>query len=170
MVLTLISLLLAVVGMVVMLRGGVPDSVSGLVYNLSDTKQWWWSVWLSAVAFTVMVPLMVALGDSTWLGLLTSVCLIGAAVTPVIRKDTRRLHNICGVAAGVLSQFCVMVLCPWWLLCWFIYVPLIAGSMAAFNDSEEMPVVCDGKGVLVSECICAISLYGALLCSCWQTA
>ena len=164
MILTLISLFLAVGGMVLMTRGGVPDSISGLVYNLPSRRRWLWSGWLVAVALTLMVPLMSALGDFAWLGWLTAVCLIGAAVTPVIHKDTRRLHNICGVAAGVLSQICVMVLCPWWLLCWFIYVPLIAGSMAAFNDSEEMPVVCNGKGVLVSECICAVSLYGSLLC------
>ncbi len=162
-VLTLISLLLAVVGMIIMLRGGVPDSVSGLVYNLSDTKQWWWSVWLSAVSLTVMVPLMTALGDFAWLGWLTVVGLIGAAVTPVIRKDTRRLHNICGVAAGLLSQVCVACLCPWWLLCWMVFIPLMAGSMAAFNDSDSVPTFCDGKGVLVSEIICAISLFGAII-------
>lgn len=162
--LTLVSLILAVGGLLLMSRGGVPDSISGMVYSLPVRRRWLWSVWLVAVALTLMVPLMSALGDVAWLGWMTVVCLIGAAVTPVIHKDTHRLHNICGVAAGVLSQICVMILCPWWLLCWFIYVPLIADSMAAFNDSEEMPVVCDGKGVLVSECICAVSLYGSLLC------
>ena len=163
MTLALVSLLLAIIGMAVMLKGNIPDSVSGLVYNLSATKQWWWSVWLSAVALTVVVPLMTALGDFAGLGWLTGVCLIGAAVTPIIHKDTRGIHYICGIAAGVLSQACVVLLCPWWLLCWFIFIPLMAGSMAAFNDSEEMPTICDGKGVLVAECICAISLYGALI-------
>jgi len=163
MVLTFVSLALAVGGIAVMLRGGVPDSVSGLVYNLSDAKQWWWSVWLAAVAITVMVPMMTALDGFAWIGWLTSVCLIGAAVTPVIRSDTRRMHNICGIAAGILSQLCVVVLCPWWLLAWMVFVPLMAGSMAAFNDSEDLPVVCAGKGVLVAECICAVSLYGALV-------
>jgi len=170
MTLALVSLLLAIIGMAVMLRGGVPDSVSGLVYNLSDTKQWWWSVWLSAVAITVMVPLMSALDYWAGFGWFTVCCLIGAAVTPVIRSDTRRMHNVCGIAAGILSQLCVLVLCPWWLLAWMVFVPLMAGSMAAFNDSEDLPVVCAGKGVLVAECICAVSLYGALVCSCWQTA
>lgn len=162
--LKIISLILAVGGMVLMSRGGVPDSVSGMVYSLPVRRRWLWSVWMIAVALTLMVPLMTSLGDVAWLGWLTVVCLIGAAVTPVFNRDTRTMHHVYGIAAGVLSQVCVACLCPWWLLCWFIYVPLIAGSMAAFNDSEEMPVVCDGKGVLVSECICAISLYGSLLC------
>jgi hypothetical protein len=34
MVLTLISLALAVVGMIIMLKGGVPELVNGLVYRL----------------------------------------------------------------------------------------------------------------------------------------
>lgn len=162
--LTLISLALAVVGMIIMLKGGVPYSVSGLVYNLSDSKQWWWSVWLSAVAISVMVLLMGCLGDLGWVGWLTGICLMGAAVTPIIRKDTRTMHNICGVAAGLLSQVCVTCLCPWWLLVWLVWIPLIAGTMGALDDSEEMPQVLDGYGVLAAEVMCAVSLYGCLLC------
>ena len=147
-----------------MSRGGVPESISGLVYNLSERMQWWWSAWLVAVALTVMVPLMTALDDVAWLGWLTVVCLIGAAVTPVFNRDTRTMHHVCGIAAGVLSQVCVACLCPWWLLVWLIWLPLLAGAVAAFNDSEEVsPAVCDGKGVLVADCVCAVSLYGALV-------
>jgi hypothetical protein len=169
--LTIVSLCIAVGGIVLMSRGGVPESVSGLVYNLSERMRWAWSGWLVAVAMTLMVPLMSALGDVAWLGWLTVVCLLGAAVTPVINRDTRTMHNICGVAAGLLSQVCVACLCPWWLACWMVFIPLVAGSMGAYNDSEDVPpAVCDGKGVLVAECICAISLYGAMVCSCGQTA
>jgi len=161
-ILTLVSLALAVSGMIVMMRGGVPESVSGLVYNLSERMQWWWSAWLIAVAASVMVPLMSALGDVAWLGWLTVVCLIGAAVTPVFNRDTRTMHYVCGIAAGVLSQVCVACLCPWWLLVWLIWLPLLAGAVAAFNDAEETPYFMDGYGVLVAECVCAVSLYGAL--------
>lgn len=164
MVLTIISLCIAVGGMVLMSRGGVPDSVSGMVYNLPVRRRWLWSGWLVAVALTMMVPLMSALGDVAWLGWLTVVCLLGAAVTPVFNSDTRTMHNICGVAAGVLSQICVMVLCPWWMLVWLIWIPLIAGTMGAYNDAEEMPQVLDWYGVLAAEVMCAVSLYGSLLC------
>ena len=160
--LVLTSLFLAVGGMVLMSRGGVPESVSGLVYNLSERMRWAWSGWLVAVALTLMVPLMSALSDVAWLGWLTVVCLIGAAVTPVFNRDTRTMHNICGVAAGILSQVCVACLCPWWLTVWLIWIPLVAGTMGALNDAEEMPRVLDGYGVLAAEVMCAVSLYGAL--------
>lgn len=163
--LTLVSLILAVGGLLLMSRGGVPDSISGMVYNLPERKRWVWSLWLVAVALTLMVPLMSALGDVAWLGWLTVVCLIGAGVTPVINQETWTMHNVCGVAAGVLSQVCVACLCPWWLAVWLLWIPLIAGTMDALNDAEEPPAVCDGKGVLVAEVLCAISLYGSLICS-----
>ena len=164
MILTIVSLCIAVGGIVLMLRGGVPESVSGLVYNLSEKMRWSWSGWLVVVALTLMVPLMSALGDVAWLGWLTVVCLIGAAVTPVFNRDTRTMHYVCGIAAGVISQVCVACICPWWLLVWLIWIPLIAGTMGALNDSEEMPQVLDGYGVLAAEVMCAVSLYGSLLC------
>lgn len=160
----LTSLCIAVGGIVLMSRGGVPESVSGLVYNLSEKMRWAWSGWLIAVATTLMVPLMSALGDVAWLGWLTVVCLIGAAVTPVFRQDTRTTHYVCGIAAGVLSQVCVACICPWWLLVWLIWIPLISGTMGALNDAEEMPRVLGGYGVIVAEVMCAVSLYGCLVC------
>lgn len=162
--LVLTSLCVLVGGLLLMSRGGVPESVSGLVYNLPERMRWAWSGWLIAVALTLMVPLMSALGDVAWLGWLTVVCLLGAAVTPVFNRDTRTMHHVCGIAAGVLSQVCVACLCPWWLLVWLIWLPLVAGTMGALNDSDEMPQVLDGYGVLAAEVMCAVSLYGCLVC------
>lgn len=164
MILTLVSICLVVGGFLLMSRGGVPESVSGLVYNLSERMRWAWSGWLIAVALTLMVPLMNTLYDVAWLGWLTVVCLIGAGVTPIVNQETRTVHNLCGVAAGVLSQVCVACLCPWWLLIWAVWLPLLAGAMAALNDAEEMPCLMNGHSVLVAELTCAISLYGCLLC------
>lgn len=159
----LIPITLTIAGVVGLARKGVPESISGAVWAKSEKLRWLWSGWLVAVALTLMVPLMSALGDVAWLGWLTVACLIGAAVTPVFRQDTRTIHNICGVAAGLLSQVCVACLCPWWLTVWLIWIPLIAGTMGAYNDAEEMPQILDGYGVLAAEMMCAISLYGSLL-------
>ena len=158
------SICLVVGWLLLMSRGGVPESVSGLVYNLSERMRWAWSGWLIAVALTLMVPLMYALDDVAWLGWLTVVCLLGAGY-PMFRDESRHWHKICAVAAGVLSQVCVACLCPWWLLVWTIWLPLLAGAMAALNDAEEMPCLMAGHSVFVAECTCAISLYGCLLFS-----
>lgn len=160
MILTLISICLVVGGLLLMSRGGVPESVSGLVYNLSERMRWAWSGWLIAVALTLMVPLMSALGDAGLLGWLTTVCLMCAGAT----LNTRALHYFFSAATGGLSQVCVACLCPWWLLIWALWLPLLAGAMAALNDAEEMPCLMAGHSVFVAECTCAISLYGCLLC------
>lgn len=159
---TIISICLAVGGVVAVMKGGVPESMSGLVYNLSERMRWAWSGWLIAVALTLMVPLMSALGDVGWLGWLTVVCLLGAGY-PMFRDESRHWHKVCAVAAGVLSQVCVSCLCPWWLLIWALWLPLLAGAMAALNDAEKMPCLMAGHSVFVAECTCAISLYGCLL-------
>ena len=162
--LVLTSLCVLVGGLLLMSRGGVPESVSGLVYNLPERMRWAWSGWLIAVALTLMVPLMSALGDVAWLGWLTVVCLLGAAVTPVFNRDTRTMHYVCGIAAGAMSQACVALIEYEWLLVWLVWIPLIAGTMGALNDSDEMPQVLDGYGVLAAEVMCAVSLYGCLVC------
>ena len=161
--LVLTSLCVLVGGLVLMSRGGVPESVSGLVYNLSERMRWLWSAWLVAVAMTVMVPLMTALDDAAWLGWLTVVGLVGAAVTPICNGDTHLLHDVFGVSAGVLSQVCVAVLCPWWLLVWALWLPLLAGAMAALNDAKDPPCLFGGHGVLAAELTCAVTLYGSLI-------
>ena len=126
--------------------------------------RWAWSGWLLVVALTLMAPLMGKLGDVGWLGWLTVVCLIGAGVTPVVNPETRVAHHVCGIAAGVLSQVCVVCLCPWWLLVWALWLPLLAGAMAALNDAKDPPCLLDGHSVFVAECTCAASLYGSLVC------
>ena len=162
-ILVLISLALAVVGVVLMSRGGLPDSVSGMVFTLPVHKRWLWSAWLIAVAMTVMVPLMTALDDAAWLGWLTVAGLVGAAVTPICNGDTQLLHDVFGVSAGVLSQVCVACLCPWWLLAWLLWLPLLAGAMAALNDAKDPPCLFGGHGVLAAELTCAVTMYGCLI-------
>jgi hypothetical protein len=164
-ILVLISFSLAVVGVVLMSRRELPESVSGMVFGLPVHKRWLWSAWLVAVAMAVMVPLMTALDDAAWLGWLTVVGLVGAAVTPICNGDTQRLHDVFGVSAGVLSQFCVACLCPWWLLVWLLWLPLLAGAMAALNDAKESPRLLGGHGVLAAELTCAVTMYGSLMYS-----
>lgn len=155
MILTIVSLCIAVGGIVLMSRGGVPESVSGLVYNLSERMRWAWSGWLIAVALTLMVPLMSALGDVAWLGWLTVVCLIGAAVTPVFNRDTRTMHHVCGIAAGVLSQVCVACICPWWLLVWPVWLLVFTWKTCGVDSWKH--------AVLWMEMTAAAAVYGALI-------
>lgn len=162
-ILVILSITLTIAGVVGLARKVVPESISGAVWAKSEKLRWAWSWWIACVAFSLMVPLMNALDDVAWLGWLTVVCLLGAGY-PMFRDESRHWHKVCAVAAGVLSQVCVACLCPWWLLIWAVWLPLLAGAVAALNDAEEMPCLMAGHSVFVAECTCAVSLYGCLLC------
>lgn len=110
-ILTLVSIGLAIAGVVGLARKGVPESISGAVWAKAEKLRWIWSWWMACVAFSLMVPLMNALDDVAWLGWLTVVCLLGTGY-PMFRDESKHWHKVYAVAAGVLSQVCVACLCP----------------------------------------------------------
>ena len=138
----------------------VPDSVSSLIHYL-EGKGWIWSSWLVVVSVTLMIPLIENLGVNTkFFGFLTALCLIGTAITPIIREDTYRLHVWFGRFAGLFSQVCVALLCPWWLLVWLLFVACMGSVLI-----NALPKKLTGKGLFIIEVLCAVSLYGAILCN-----
>ena len=159
MVLIIASILLVVlfVGTAVWRKGELPDSISAMVYDLPRRKQWAWSAWLCMVAALLFEPLISATG---FLGWLTLALLAGAALTPVVNPDTRLWHNVCGIAAGVMSQACVFVACRPWLLLWTAYI-LVAGHLY-LRPEGWLARHTEHKGVCVAEIICTASLLGAL--------
>jgi hypothetical protein len=63
------------------------------------------------------------------------------------------------IAAGILSQVCVLFICPWFLALWLLLVWCLLDGIAA-GDS---PRWYDHKAVFISEAICYASLYGSLI-------
>ena len=157
--LVIISLLLAVGGVSAVCGSGIPESISSMVYSLKKGHQWLWSVWL----FIISILLMPRLLELTqWVGWITIACLIGVAVTPIIREETRNIHNWLGIAAGIMSQVCVAWICPWWLFLWILMVCAIALDFADGGYDKEHEVL-RGKGVFIAEIICMVTLYAAIL-------
>jgi hypothetical protein len=157
--LVIISLLLAVGGVSAACGGGVPESISSMVYALRKDRQWLWSAWLFAVT-ALLMPRLLELAH--WAGWLTTACLVGVAVTPIIKEETRGIHNWLGIAAGVMSQVCVAWICPWWLFLWVLIVYAIAMDFADGNYDEGQEIL-HGKGVFVAEVVCMVTLYAAVL-------
>ena len=160
MVLVYISMLLAIAGVVgvIAYSGKIPKSISAMVYSfpeLSVEKRGaplLWSVWLITVGGLLVPPMMEMLGDELCVfGFLTFGFLVGAAVTPLVNKATSDWHDFLGVSAGLMSQCVVSILSPMWLICWAIYALCLP-----FKATR-------GNLVLISEVVCAVSLYGSLL-------
>ena len=165
--LLIISFLLVAlyVGAAIWKERKLPDSVSALVWVLpKGSWRWLWTVWMWAVTFTLPPPLIETMPDDLRaLGFLFGALMLFTGAFPLFDSDHVAYHNILGITAGILSQVCVVFLCPWWLLLWSVMFVLIVGSMAAFNDKEEVPKILAGKGVFLSEVICWVTLNGAIL-------
>ena len=138
----------------------IPDSVSAMVYALPHAWRYLWTVWLWAVSMLLLPSLMDRLG-SYWqfIGFLWCASMAFCGALPLIKGEDNQLHYVFGIAAGVLSQACVLVLCPWWLAAWVVYLVFL--HKGAFVDLTGMWY---GKNVFVAETICYVSLVGALAC------
>lgn len=158
-VLLVINILLVAVyvGATIWRIKALPESISAMVYELPRKWQWVWSAWLVAVAFTLMPVLLEALnGGVEFLGFLTTIGLVGAAVTPLVQPETRKWHYIFAIGAGVLGQVCVAVLSPWWLLLWLIMLAVLY-VLLNHPDSKAAKTL-HGNGVFIAECICYVTL------------
>ena len=166
-ILLFVSILMAIIPVVIVTwrRGELPESISAMVYELPEKWQWLWSVWIWAVMFTFAPVLMNALEGSIFqfVGFITLASLVFVGAMPLFDTESHKYHYPLAYAAGIGSQICVLVICPWWILCWIPMVVLILACMAGVNDSEEVPRVLNGKGTMIAELTCYVSLVGALL-------
>lgn len=151
---TWLSLLLALTGTFGFFcyRREIPKSVSAMVFGYPRKLQWLWSAWLIAVGGLLLVPMMERLDDRLCcFGFLAFAFLVGAAVTPLVNRETSLWHDWLGVSAGLMSQCVVAILNPVWLIWWGLYLAVL-------------PFPCmRSRLVLVSEVCCAATLYGVLI-------
>jgi len=149
-----LSLLLAVTGVFAACVYGrsVPRSVSAMVYSYPRKLAWMWSAWLVAVAALLLPVMMERLEDRLCVfGFLTFAFTVGAAVTPLVNRDTSDWHDRFGLSAGLMSQAVVTILAADWLFAWLLFPVFLPFTYMR------------SRLVLVSELCCAISLYGCLL-------
>ena len=158
--LTITDFLMATVYMAVAIwkRGELPETISDMVYWHPKNEQWVWSAWLVMVGLLLFALLTEKCG---WMGWLTEVCLLGSALTPLMNPDTRVWHKWLGIATGIFSQICVVMLCPDWLFSWAVFA-FIMGSVYVQPEGWLAKAV-EHKGVFVAEVVCTVSLMGALL-------
>ena len=136
----------------------VPESISAMVYSLPKGKQWIWTIYIWIIACTVGPYMIQALDENVeGLGFATMASLAFCGAMPLIKKDKNTLHNIFGVSAGVLSQICVALINPMWLLVWIVMLILFIVHLIKPNK------ILSKYSVFISECLCAASMYGSLI-------
>lgn len=146
-------LVVSFVGVAIWRAKSLPESISALVYDLPKNRLWVWSAWLVMVSALLFVPLTDACGGLGWV---TEVCLMGAALTPLVKSDTRKWHYCFGIAAGVLSQVCVAVTCIDCLSVWMAFV-FVMLSVYVQPDGKLAKAV-EHKGTFVAEFVATVGV------------
>lgn len=141
--------------------GELPATVSDAAYcHKGIGSRLLYTLWLWAATFT-LTPALFYMMPEQWEGLAhvyaTSVVLCG--LMPLIARNRNLFFAVFGVSAGVFSQCCVCVLCPWLMLVWTHLAALII-----FSDcGDSVPVWFSRKGVFIAEFVSWFCLASALL-------
>lgn len=146
-ILSLIIIITGIVGYYLYTKK-IPKSISSAIYDIPIS--WVWSVWLIFIGMlTTLILFSVLTNYTQFLSFLLFIFITGAAVTPLVQKETHTLHDIMSILAGVVSQIIVLIINPWLFIVWILY----AIGLIYFRNYL----------VLVSEICCILSLYGSIL-------
>ena len=154
-----ISLALAVLytGAAILAGNRLPDSVSAMVYVMPKAGRYLWTVWIWAVTLLLCPALFETIGED--FGVLahcfaTSMMFVGAM--PLVRNESNKAHNVLGVAAGVFSQLCVLLINHCWLIMWFGFVASV--FFVVYRKNKSLNIVLTDYGVFLSESFCWLTL------------
>ena len=139
----------------------LPDTVSDMAYSHEGrARRLFYTLWLWTATFT-LTPALFHLIPEQWEGLahVYATAMVLCGLQPLIVRQRGVFFLLFGLAGGVFSQMCVVVICPWWLLTW-----THLGAMVAFADRRDtVPSWFVGKGVMVIEFVSWFTLAAAIL-------
>ena len=166
--LLIIAILLMVIyiGITIWKKKELPKSISHMVYDLPKGGwRWLWTIWLWSVVICVAPSLIEALSGSSFqfVGFLTIASLLFIGALPLFDTDHLKWHNALAIAGGIGSQVCTILICPWWMLLWFIMIALMGGAFCAFNDNKGCYRFIDGKGIFITEILCSTTVIAAII-------
>lgn len=159
----IIHILLAVLytGIAIWRKKSLPHSISAIVYDFSRGWQWCWTVWLSLLAITIAPGLIEATPEPfKFLAFATCACLLFTAAVPLVRGTRNTAHAVLAYAAGILSQICVAIDSPFWLLAWAGFATFIIWAVCGKKDIPEW---IQGKGTFIIETICWLTTIGSII-------
>lgn len=159
----ILSILLVVsyVGTAIWSKKELPESVSAMVYDLPKAGKGLWTLWVFLVAFCIVHSLLEAMPESwEFIGFFTVACLMFCGAMPLVKDEKNTVHYALAIAAGVLSQVCVLLINPWWLLAWPLYVAAVS-----FPVPWKYEKIISGKGVFLIEGVCWLTLTATLILS-----
>ena len=150
------------VGVTIWRKKELPPSISEMVFDLPTMWQWVWTAWLAIVDIFAAPALFEAMPENwQFVGFFFIGCLLFVAAMPLVRKSRNKAHEILAIAAGIFSQLCVGIICPWFFLMWVVF------AIIPFFDKKwympGLPMWMIRSRLFLVEAVCAITLYGSVI-------
>ena len=150
------------VGVTIWRKKELPPSISEMVFDLPTMWQWVWTAWLAIVDIFAAPALFEAMPENwQFVGFFFIGCLLFVAAMPLVRKSRNKAHEILAIAAGIFSQLCVGIICPWFFLMWVVF------AIIPFFDKKwympGLPMWMIKSRLFLVEAVCAITLYGSVI-------
>ena len=138
----------------------LPQSISAMVYSLPKKQEWIWTAWMFTLAILTAPALLNALPDNLeGVGFATVASLAFCGAMPLVKSEKNTLHDIFGIATGILSQICVAIIAPKWLLVWIVMLVLYTLKLFKVDIASKL---LNQKAVFIAESLCVTSLFGSL--------
>lgn len=147
------------VGIAAWRRKSLPNSISAMVFHLPTRWKWVWTAWLALVT-TFIAPPLIEVMPPAYFSLAAYSCIICLAMTAAmpLMPGNNDAHCCLAIAAGVLSQICVAFINYYWLLTWLLFL-----GVCIYSTKKNNQTILDGKGVLLVEAVCWLSLTGSIM-------
>lgn len=102
----------------------IPNSISQIVYSLSEKWKWTFTIVMFIVGFMIVPQLIEVIQNPLYkfLGFFTVLGILGVGADPLVKGERNIVHYLSAIIMGISSQIIVYMNIPQLLYLWIPYI------------------------------------------------
>lgn len=115
----------------------IPNSISQIVYSLSEKWKWTFTIVMFIVGFMIVPQLIEVIQNPLYkfLGFFTVLGILGVGADPLVKGEHNIVHYLSAIIMGISSQIIVYMNIPQLLYLW---IPYILYTLYESNTDKNM--------------------------------
>lgn len=115
----------------------IPNSISQIVYSLSEKWKWTFTIVMFIVGFMIVPQLIEVIQNPLYkfLGFFTVLGILGVGADPLVKGENNIVHYLSAIIMGISSQIIVYMNIPQLLYLW---IPYILYTLYESNADKNM--------------------------------
>ncbi len=115
----------------------IPNSISQIVYSLSEKWKWTFTIVMFIVGFMIVPQLIEVIQNPLYkfLGFFTVLGILGVGADPLVKGEHNIVHYLSAIIMGISSQIIVYMNIPQLLYLW---IPYILYTLYESNADKNM--------------------------------